>query len=173
MTYFDGLSKSLWLSLHSLELWRDRPEPLDARVHLDISADVYLPAGAENPWTTWKALNRLRTQVGRSRVNMLKWGFPTNQKPVTVASGIPCNTYWSAPWWTLPALPKTWQRPTTSPSALPGIGRTQFDWHRLLMEGQERWWLHLKVWMRWRLLILLCKHNVETSVCNRQTVYIH
>ena len=36
-----------------------------------------LPAGAENPWTTWKALNRLRrpTQVGLSRVNMLKWGF--------------------------------------------------------------------------------------------------
>ena len=31
--------------------------------------------GAENPWTTSKALNRLRTQVGRSRVNMLKWGF--------------------------------------------------------------------------------------------------
>ena len=26
-------------------------------------------------WTTWKALNRLRTQVGRSRVNMSKWGY--------------------------------------------------------------------------------------------------
>ena len=34
-----------------------------------------LTAGAENPWTTWKALNRLHTQVGRSRLNMLKWGF--------------------------------------------------------------------------------------------------
>ena len=55
--------------------------------------------------------------------------FPPNQKPVTVASGRPCNTYWSAPWWTLPALPKTWQRLTTSPSAVPGIGRAQFDWH--------------------------------------------
>ena len=49
--------------------------PLDATVHLNISADEHLPAGAENPWTTWKALNRLRTQVGRSRANMLKWGF--------------------------------------------------------------------------------------------------
>ena len=55
--------------------------------------------------------------------------FPPNQKPVTVASGRPCNTYWSAPWWTLHALPKTWQRLTTSPSAVPGIGRAQFDWH--------------------------------------------
>ena len=58
-----------------LELRRDRLEPLDARVHLDISADEHLPAGAENPWTTWKPLNRLRTQVGRSRVNMLNWDF--------------------------------------------------------------------------------------------------
>ena len=55
-----------------LELWRERLEPLDASVHLNISADEHLPAGAENPWTTWKALNRLLTQVGRSRVNMSK-----------------------------------------------------------------------------------------------------
>ena len=55
-------------------------EPLDARVHLNISADEQLPAGAENPWTTWKALNRLRTQVGRSRVNMLKWGFSNEEE---------------------------------------------------------------------------------------------
>ena len=69
-----------------LELWRERLEPLDARVHLDISADEHLPAGAKNPWTTWKALNRLRTQVGRSRVNMLKWGF--SNEPETCDSGI-------------------------------------------------------------------------------------
>ena len=69
-----------------LELWRERLEPLDARVHLDISADEHLPAGAENPWTTWKALNRLRTQVGRSRVNMSKWGF--SNEPETCDCGI-------------------------------------------------------------------------------------
>ena len=68
-----------------LELWRDRIEPLDARVHLNISADERLPAGAENPWTTWKAL-RLRTQVGRSSVNMLKWGF--SNEPETCDCGI-------------------------------------------------------------------------------------
>ena len=32
-----------------LELWRERLEPLDARVHLDINADEHLPAGAEKP----------------------------------------------------------------------------------------------------------------------------
>ena len=56
-------------------------------------------------------------------------GSPTNKKSVTVASGRPCNTYWSAPWWTLPALPMTWQWLTTSPSAVPGIGRARFDEH--------------------------------------------
>ena len=45
------------------------------------------------------------------------------------ASGKPCNTYWSAPWWTLPAFPRTWQRLTTSPSAVPSIGRARFDGH--------------------------------------------
>ena len=51
-----------------LFILRELLEPLDAKIHLNISADEHLPACAENPWTTWKALNRLRTQVGRSRV---------------------------------------------------------------------------------------------------------
>ena len=63
-----------------LELWRERLGPLDARVHLYISADEHLPAGAYYPWTTWKALNRLHTQGGRSRVNMFKWGFSYEQE---------------------------------------------------------------------------------------------
>ena len=58
-----------------MELRRERLEPLDTSVHLDISADEHHPAGAGNPLTTWKALNRLRTHVGRSRVNMSKWGY--------------------------------------------------------------------------------------------------
>ena len=43
-----------------MERWRERLEPLDASVHLKISADEHLLAGADNPWTTWKALKRLR-----------------------------------------------------------------------------------------------------------------
>ena len=63
-----------------MELWRERLEPMDASVHLNISADKHLQGGAEKPWTTWKAHNRLRTHVGRSRVNMLKWGFSNEQE---------------------------------------------------------------------------------------------
>ena len=53
----------------------------------------------------------------------------TKQRLLTVASGRLCNTYWSASWWTLPALPMTWQWLMASPSAVPGIGRAQFDWN--------------------------------------------
>ena len=53
----------------------------------------------------------------------------TKQRLVTVASGRPCNIYWSAPWWTLPPLLETWQRLMASPSAVHGIGRAQFDWN--------------------------------------------
>ena len=116
-----------------LDLWRERREPLDANVHLNISADEHLPAGAENPWTTWKALNRLRTQVGGQEWTCWSGDFPTNKKPVTVASGRPCSTYWSAPWWTLSALP---QDLTTANGIAIGCarhwgggGRVRFDEH--------------------------------------------
>ena len=58
-----------------MELCTEPLEPLDASVHLNISADEHLPAGAENPWTNWKALNWLRTQGGWSRLNISKWGY--------------------------------------------------------------------------------------------------
>ena len=63
-----------------VELRREWREPMDASLHHNISADEHLPAGADYPWTTWKALNRLRTQVGRSRVDMLKSGFSNEQE---------------------------------------------------------------------------------------------
>ena len=49
-----------------MELRSERLEPLDARVHLNISADEHLPAGTENPWTTGKhstgCVHRLASQ---------------------------------------------------------------------------------------------------------------
>ena len=60
--------------------------------------------------------------------------FPSNKKPVTVwhqADHVTRNC--SAPWWTLSALPKTWQRLTTSPSAVTGIGRAQFDEYEIVV----------------------------------------
>lgn len=34
-----------------------------------------LPPGHKLPWPVWKSLNRLRTRVGRSKDNMIRWGF--------------------------------------------------------------------------------------------------
>ena len=34
-----------------------------------------LPPGSEAPWAEWRFLNRLMTQVGRSKTNMKKWGY--------------------------------------------------------------------------------------------------
>ena len=43
--------------------------------NLFVSPVENLPAGHKLPWPTWKSLNRLRTQVGRSKENMSRWGF--------------------------------------------------------------------------------------------------
>ena len=106
----------------------------------------HIPPGAENPWTTWKALNRLRMQVGRSRVNMLKWGF--SNEPETCDCGITQTKLQLlvCPMMDTACSPQDWQRLTTSPSPVPGIGRAQFDWHttpggrtRMMMMMDENW----------------------------------
>nr|CAH7725182.1 unnamed protein product [Callosobruchus chinensis]CAH7732496.1 unnamed protein product [Callosobruchus chinensis] len=39
------------------------------------NAKESLPAGSDLDWRAWKSLNRLRCCVGRSKENLLKWGF--------------------------------------------------------------------------------------------------
>ena len=112
-----------------LELWRERLEPLDVRVHLNIGADEHLPAGADNPWTTWRALNRLRTLVGRSRVNVLKWGFSNEQETCECGSRHTMQHLLVCPMMDTACSPKTRQRLTVSSSAVPGIERARFDRH--------------------------------------------
>ncbi|XP_061721084.1 uncharacterized protein LOC133527905 [Cydia pomonella] len=42
---------------------------------LRIPAAELLPPGGKENWAVWKALNRLRTGVGRSKDNLLRWGI--------------------------------------------------------------------------------------------------
>ncbi|CAG9124587.1 unnamed protein product [Plutella xylostella] len=56
-------------------LWRQKvslPTPF-------VQPSENLPPGHKLPWETWKSLNRLRTQVGRSKDNMARWGFTDAQ----------------------------------------------------------------------------------------------
>ena len=110
--------------------------PSDASVHLKLRTSH---SWRREPLDNLRALNRLRTQVGRSRVDILKSGdIRTNRKFVTVASGRPCNIYWSAAWWTLPALLMTSQRLMASPWLCQALGGHDLtcDWWK----DKNEWW---------------------------------
>ena len=79
----------------------------------------------------WKALNRLRTQVGRSIVNMLKWGFSNEQE--TCDCGIRQTMQH--------ILVCPMMDTVCSPQRLMAIGIDLKD-IRLQLEGQEWWWPH-------------------------------
>lgn len=61
-------------------LWRDHQTAMqrNTEMMMNIPAAERLPSGANSKWTTWKSLNRLRTQVGRCHTNMAKWGLRTD-----------------------------------------------------------------------------------------------
>ena len=107
-----------------MELLRERLELLDASVHHNISPDEPLPADK-----TWKAFNRLRTQVGRSIMNMLKWGFSNEQETRDCGIRQTMQHLLVCPMMDTACSPLTWQRVTASPSAVPSIGRARFEEH--------------------------------------------
>ena len=46
-----------------------------------------LPPGHEEGWSVWKSLNRLRTEVTRSRANLQKWGYLADGASVSCECG--------------------------------------------------------------------------------------
>lgn len=54
-----------------LELWKAKESfPLGWK-----RIDETLPPGYDQGWLIWKSLNRLRSGVGRSKINLAKWGY--------------------------------------------------------------------------------------------------
>lgn len=51
---------------HNSQLWKDPKESL--------------PPGSNLPWSSWKTLNRLRTETKKTAVNMEKWGIKEDEK---------------------------------------------------------------------------------------------
>lgn len=54
-----------------LKLWKEKHSPPP---DYTVPAEQ-LPRGHKESWSTWKSLNRLRTQVGRCNHNLYKWGY--------------------------------------------------------------------------------------------------
>ena len=58
-----------------VQLWQDYLGTGEKARGIGIPAAEALPSGAQREWPEWKCLNRLRTGVGRCKVNMVKWGY--------------------------------------------------------------------------------------------------
>ena len=61
--------------------WRDR----------GIIPNEHLTSGTEEPWSTWRSLNRLRVQKGRCRAMMKMWKL--SQTDVTVGETDNVSSY--------------------------------------------------------------------------------
>uniref|UniRef100_A0A8D8Q169 Uncharacterized protein n=1 Tax=Cacopsylla melanoneura TaxID=428564 RepID=A0A8D8Q169_9HEMI len=58
--------------VRKMELWSTfSPDPL-------IDPKEEPPPGYNQPYTTWKSLNRLRAGVSRCKYNLRKWGYSDN-----------------------------------------------------------------------------------------------
>ena len=61
----------------NMERWIDKLKSNPPSVDMRIQPSESLPPGSNAPWPTWKTLNRLRSGVGRTRENLIKWGYHT------------------------------------------------------------------------------------------------
>ena len=46
-----------------------------ASVKMGLEVAESLPAGSGEDWLCWRAINRLRTGVGRAKAVMMRWGY--------------------------------------------------------------------------------------------------
>lgn len=56
-----------------LSLWKESDDHRNQTLPLEPAEE--LPPGADQPWPVWRTLNHLRTQTGRCRANMVRWGY--------------------------------------------------------------------------------------------------
>ena len=61
----------------NMERWIDELKSNPPTVDMVIQPSESLPSESNAPWPTWKTLNRHRSGVGRSKANLIKWGYHT------------------------------------------------------------------------------------------------
>ena len=66
---------------------RDLLMKIKERDKLDVAES--LPAGSGEDWLCWRALNRLRTGVGRAKTVMRRWGYLDDAQSVDCDRGEP------------------------------------------------------------------------------------
>ena len=72
-----------------LRLWKDSLTDVPASVKMGLEGAESLPAGSGEDWLCWRALNRLRTGVGRAKTVMRRWGYLDDAQSVDCDCGEP------------------------------------------------------------------------------------
>ena len=72
-----------------LRLWKDSLADVPASVKMGQEVAESLPAGSGEDWLCWRALNRLRTGVGRAKTVMRRWGYLDDAHSVDCDCGEP------------------------------------------------------------------------------------
>ena len=71
------------------QLWKDSLTDVPASVNMELRVAESLPAGSGEDWFCWRALNRLRTGVGRAKTVMRRWGYLDDAQSVDCDCGEP------------------------------------------------------------------------------------
>ena len=72
-----------------LRLWKDSLTDVPASVKMGLEVAESLPAGSGEDWLCWRALNRLRTGVGRAKTVMRRWRYLDDAQSVDCDCGEP------------------------------------------------------------------------------------
>ena len=72
-----------------LGLWKDSLTDVPASVKMGLEVAESLPVGSGEDWLCWRALNRLRTGVGRAKTVMRRWGYLDDAQSVDCDCGEP------------------------------------------------------------------------------------
>ena len=72
-----------------LQLWKDSLTDVPSSVKMGLEVAESLPAGSGEDWLCWRAINRLRTGVGRAKTTMRRWGYLDDAQSVDCDCGEP------------------------------------------------------------------------------------
>ena len=72
-----------------MRLWKDSLTDVPASVKMGLELAESLSAGSGEDWLCWRALNQLRTGVGRANTVVRRWGYLEDAQPVDFDYGEP------------------------------------------------------------------------------------